>query len=397
MSTSSHPPKIPRVMLLTFGSFAAPDGGLAVRSVVVARCLAEMGVTVHVFSIGEADSSWSDGQTGKPGNRKNFGLSALVRVTALPSSPRFALGARTRRLLHSEARQCDAIVVESALLLPALWLTRVHRPIIWDTNELETLHYNRLPRSSSVLAKRVLWYVLERWSVKRATVVVAIGAPEALEWRRLFPSSVDKLMVADHAVLDETARNREARVRERKDVVFLGTLRAKHNLVAAEWIIEELEPQLKGSGARFVMVGRDTDHLTNSSQNVRLMGFVEDVSEVVAGASVCIAPLHSAAGVVTKILDYIHQGSRVIATPVAAVGFEDCPGVVIADLDEFPSVLRELLKTSEGTHEAVIRRAAQAEWYEEHCGQAHLVAQWRAILERVGVSLGDEGLPRPGR
>jgi hypothetical protein len=272
----------------------------------------------------------------------------------------------------------------------------VRRPIIWDTTELETLHYGRLPRSLSVSVKRVLWYLLERWSVKKADVVVSISTAEASEWTRLFPASVEKLMVADHAVLDGNTRNSESGVGGRDDVVFVGTLGAKHNLVAAEWIIQKLVPQLEGSRARVVMAGRDTDRLVTSSPNIRLLGFVEDVSEVIAGASVCIAPLHAAAGVSTKILDYIHQGSRVLATPVAAVGLEDCPGITIASLDEFPVVLRELLETSEDTQEAAIRRAAQADWYEEHCGQAHLIKQWRAILERVGVSLGDEGLTQSG-
>ncbi len=383
-------------MLVTFGSFASPDGGIAVRSVMVARCLTEMGVAVHVFSIGEADLISSGRQSVKHANRESLGSSIGVRVTGLPSSPRFALGTRTRRLLHSEASRYDAVVVESALLLPALWLAGVRRPIIWDTTELETLHYGRLPRSLSVSVKRVLWYLLERWSVKKADVVVSISTAEASEWTRLFPASVEKLMVADHAVLDGNTRNSESGVGGRDDVVFVGTLGAKHNLVAAEWIIQKLVPQLEGSRARVVMAGRDTDRLVTSSPNIRLLGFVEDVSEVIAGASVCIAPLHAAAGVSTKILDYIHQGSRVLATPVAAVGLEDCPGITIASLDEFPVVLRELLETSEDTQEAAIRRAAQADWYEEHCGQAHLIKQWRAILERVGVSLGDEGLTQSG-
>ncbi len=362
----------------------------------VARCLTEMGVAVHVFSIGEADLISSGRQSVKHANRESLGSSIGVRVTGLPSSPRFALGTRTRRLLHSEASRYDAVVVESALLLPALWLAGVRRPIIWDTTELETLHYGRLPRSLSVSVKRVLWYLLERWSVKKADVVVSISTAEASEWTRLFPASVEKLMVADHAVLDGNTRNSESGVGGRDDVVFVGTLGAKHNLVAAEWIIQKLVPQLEGSRARVVMAGRDTDRLVTSSPNIRLLGFVEDVSEVIAGASVCIAPLHAAAGVSTKILDYIHQGSRVLATPVAAVGLEDCPGITIASLDEFPVVLRELLETSEDTQEAAIRRAAQADWYEEHCGQAHLIKQWRAILERVGVSLGDEGLTQSG-
>ncbi|MHB1734191.1 MAG: glycosyltransferase [Ferrimicrobium acidiphilum] len=388
MSARSRPA---RVMLVTFGPFASPDGGMAVRSVMVARCLAVMGVAVHVLSIGESDVTSSQHRSVEPVNTKSSKSIDTVRVTALPQSPRFALGTRARRLLRFEASRYDAVIVESALLLPALWLAGVRRPIIWDTNELETLHYSRLPKSLSVSAKWVIWFLLENWSARRADVVVSSSSADALEWARVVPATADKLMVADHAVLDGPVGSCQSKVGRRGDVVFVGTLRAKHNLAAAEWILQDLVPRLEGNRTRFVLAGRDTDCLMSDSPDVRLLGFVEDISQVIAGASVCIAPLRTAAGVSTKILDYIHLGSRVLATPVAAAGLEDCPGITIASLDEFPAVLQELLGAPEDSQEAADRRAAQAEWYEGHCGQAHLAEQWMAILERAGVSPGEEG------
>ena len=377
-------------MIVTFGPFASPDNGIAVRSVMVARCLVRMGVTVDVFSVEEVDSTSVGGENGGSIDAANVGTSDQLKATAISTIPRFALGARSRRLLRYEARRHDALIVESALLLPALWLAGVRRPIIWDTTELESLHYARRPKTLSVLAKRLMWNVLERWSVRKADVVVSISTVEASEWSQRFPACMGKLMVADHAVLTDPVRICESELNRHGAVVFVGTLRAKQNRIAAEWIIQRLAPQLEASQARIVMAGRDTDLLTVSSPNVKLLGFVEDLSGIIAGASICIAPLHTAAGTSTKILDYIRQGSRVLATPVAAVGLDDCPGITVASLEEFPAVLGELLANPESAQQAASRRMAQEAWYEEHCGQAHLIAQWRAILERVGISLGDE-------
>jgi hypothetical protein len=282
------------------------------------------------------------------------------------------------------------------LLLPAVVLAGARQPIVWDTNELETLHYSRLPTSLSVLAKRLVWYLLEWWSTRKADVVVGISAVEAAHWARLFPGSREKLMVADHAVLREP-RLVEPESKRSAAVVFVGDLRAKHNYAAAKWTLEHLLPVLAGR-ARLVMAGRGTDGLAPASPDLELLGFVEDISEVIARAEVCIAPLLAGAGVKTKMLDYVRQGCRVLATPVAMEGIEDCPGVTVAGLEEFPEALLRLLDAPEDAEHAAARRTDQAQWYEEHCGQAHLIEQWTAILGRVGRSTqpaGNGRVPRP--
>ena len=58
------------VALVTFGPFAVPDSGLTIRSVVVARCLVEMGLAVHVFSIGEQDPASCGYQDVEPATTK---------------------------------------------------------------------------------------------------------------------------------------------------------------------------------------------------------------------------------------------------------------------------------------------------------------------------------------
>ncbi len=160
----------------------------------------------------------------------------------------------------------------------------------------------------------------------------------------------------------------------------------------AAWILQYLVPGLRGTEARVVLVGADTEKLATTASHVALLGFVEDVAEVISAASVCIAPLQSAAGVSTKILDYVCQGSRVLATPIAASGFEGCPGITIASLEAFPAALQRLLEHRESVTEVTARREAQARWYEARCGEAHLSEQWRDILRRVGLAFDEDGI-----
>lgn len=382
-----------RAVIVTFGQIAPPSGGIAVRSVMAARCLAGMGLAVHLLSVGESDPAPDPCHRDVVATAQASGLPDGVELTALPSSPVFALGARARRSLRSAIARSDVVLVCSALLLPAVVLAGPRRPIVWDTIELETLHYSRLPTSPSVLVKRLVWYLLERWSTRKADVVVAISVVEARHWTRLFPGSREKLMVADHAVPHE-ARPAALASERSASVVFVGDCRAKQNNAAAKWTLEHLVPVL-GGRARLVMAGLGTDGMAADSPDVELLGFVEDVSEVIARAQVCIAPLLAGAGVKTKVLDYVRQGCRVLATPVAMEGIEDCPGVTVAGLGEFPEALVGLLDSPEDAEHAASRRVAQAQWYEEHCGQAHLTEQWTAILERVGLLPGNGRVSPP--
>lgn len=191
-------------------------------------------------------------------------------------------------------------------------------------------------------------------------------------------------MVADHAVLSERRPPLVTQIRCPPTVVFLGDMRAKHNRAAAIWTLEHVLPVLTGR-ARLVLAGSGTEDLPAFSREVELLGFVDDVYELLVRADVCIAPLLAGAGVKTKMLDYVRQGCRVLATPLAMEGIEDCPGVTVAALAEFPRALLQMLEDPESAEQVSTRRAAQARWYEEHCGQDHLIEKWAAILERVGV------------
>lgn len=389
MSTFLRPA---RAVIVTFGQIVPPSGGIAVRSVMAARCLVAMGFAVHLLSVGERDPASDPGQSDVVMTvRRAPGLPDEVELTALPARPMFALGARARRSLRSAIARSDVVLVESALLLPAVVLAGLRRPIVWDTTELETLHYSRLPTSPSVRAKQSVWYLLEQWSTTKVDVVVAISAVEAAYWARLFPRSREKLAVVDHAVPSEP-RAAAPESRRSASVLFVGDCRAKHNHAAARWTLEHLAPALAGR-ARLVLAGSGTEDMATDAPDVELLGFVEDVSEVIARAEVCIAPLSVGAGVKTKMLDYVRQGCRVLATPVAMEGIEDCPGVTVAELGEFPQALLGLLDTPEDADHAASRRAAQARWYEEHCGHAHLIEQWTAVLEQVGLPAGTTRVP----
>lgn len=365
---------------MTFGSVSRPRGGLARRARSLVEALGQLGVCVTVISTEEPS----------PADREPLGPCARLIVAGPAGRFRFLVDV-SRAIRH--AGPCDVIVVESALLLPAVVAARLRVPVIWDTNELETLHYRRLPRTPGNLVRGLVWYGLERWAVRRATVVVAVSDAEAEWWEQVFPASRGRLFTVNLEVPSRVAVDVAATVApadgRRRRLLFVGNLAAKHNRAAARWLAEVLAPQLPPE-VEVALVGPGTERLVASPGGavVRCAGEVEDVGAWIRAADLCLAPLASGAGVKTKVLDYVSHGKLVVGTPVAFEGLDGCPGLVAASLEGFGSVVMQTLEAlvRETVRQARQRRAAQREWVRAHHARPQSLHQWGTVLRSVGVS-----------
>ena len=406
-----------RLALVTFGPFGRLEGGLAVRSAVVRKILEDLNALAGVVVVEESRSAESRGQS------SGFGSRLPAREGSIPlwtveGRGRVAWMRDLRRTLRALDGTFDGFVVESALLgLATLGLAG---PVIWDTNECETLHYLRLPGAPGVKARLVAWFVIEMVMGLRSAVVVAVSEVEAAHWRRLFPWTRKKVQVgthvpllghgrdaaagrriADHGgvVAEPGARSPEPGARSLEPgapssptspggryVLFLGNLLAKHNRTAAAFACAEVAPTLP-DGVRLVLAGQGTAELCpERAERVEGLGFVDDVDSLIAGAECAVAPLLSGAGVKTKVLHAIALGTRVVATPVALEGIEGAPGVVVAEATVFANAVGALLAAAESPNARAARRAAQAQWCAARFDEARLRREWSAIIAAAFAS-----------
>ena len=241
------------------------------------------------------------------------------------------------RLIRHHARDADVVIVANAMFMPALELSGTRVPMIWDTNECQTLHYERLERTVANRSKQMIWWGLERWAATRCRVAVAIGHAEASEWRRIHAPLRSKLMTVDHAAFvpdrttdagDAELAHRVGGAMHRPILLFVGTIAAKHNAVAARWLIDVLAPALPDT-ATIVICGPGSDQLLGGGKpgaRVVLLGAVENIDSIIATADLCLAPLATGAGVKTKVLHYLAHGKRVVGTPIAFEGLSGAPG-----------------------------------------------------------------------
>jgi Glycosyl transferase family 2/Glycosyl transferases group 1/Glycosyltransferase Family 4 len=370
-------PRQQRVLMITFGSIVEPHGGLQVRSRVLAEALTEIGHRPAIVSTREA----AGGPRTLPWAR---------RLEWPAEKPRFGFSLAFARLIRAEARDSDLLIVANAMFMPALALSGVRLPMVWDTNECQTLHYDRLERTGANRAKRVIWWGLERWAAGRCRVAVAISTSEASEWRRIHPVLRDRVVTVNHTPFASQRSAEASRAKLAQLVggplggpvlVFVGTMTAKHNAAAGRWIVDVLGPSLPET-TTIVICGPGSELLQPRGRGARLacLGSVEDIDSVIAAADLCLAPLASGAGVKTKVLHYLAHGRRVAGTPVAFEGLEGAPGVFEAPMDSLATLVARLATQTETAETAETRAAAQREWIQCHHGREQVAAQWNGVL-----------------
>jgi glycosyltransferase involved in cell wall biosynthesis len=371
-----------RALVVTFGSIVTPSHGLAVRARTTLDTLHRLGFRSTVISHWESDG---------------VRLPSIDELHVLQNPLRLGWSTELVRAVRAHKDRAEVIIVESALLLPAVRAARPRVPIVWDTNECETLHYSRVPSSPVNRLRAFVWKLIESSSVARADVIVAISETEAEWWRRLFPKSRNKLVVVDHCsranqIAPESARvdlERLCGTQLRGAVLlFVGNLLGKHNAVAAQWLVESLAPLLP-SECSLVLAGPGTEAVATRESDaiVCSLGGVTDIDTVVAGADICLAPLAAGAGVKTKVLHYLAHGKRVVATPIALEGIEDPPGVQEAELDDFLGVIIEWISRDENPVARRRREALQRAWVRERYGADRVAEQWREALRTASVTV----------
>ncbi len=126
-----------------------------------------------------------------------------------------------------------------------------------------------------------------------------------------------------------------------------------------------------------------------SGHVVEPLGVVDDLSEAIASTDIALAPLAAGAGVKTKMLDYLALGCRVVATPIAVEGIEGCPGVEVANLDDFAARVEDAALETEPPEDRRRRIAAQRRWLAARMSSTDAQASWTHLFADIGFSFGE--------
>lgn len=109
-------------------------------------------------------------------------------------------------------------------------------------------------------------------------------------------------------------------------ILFVGTA-FFGNVPGVIFFIKEVMPHIN---AELVIVGKGMDQFKNKfevSNNVKVFGFVDDLSSFYYDASIVIAPIFSGGGMKTKIAEAFMYGKTILGTKEAFEGYKRVEGV----------------------------------------------------------------------
>lgn len=120
-----------------------------------------------------------------------------------------------------------------------------------------------------------------------------------------------------------------ARKNINKNILFYGAMNRIENEISAEWFIKNVMPEIKDTGAKYVIVGnKPSDELKKyESDNVIITGFVQDIQPYFSSAMCLAAPIQAGAGVKVKILEAMAMGVPVLTNNIGIEGIEVDDGI----------------------------------------------------------------------
>ena len=125
-------------------------------------------------------------------------------------------------------------------------------------------------------------------------------------------------------------------------MLFVGLLSYRPNDDALCYFIEEILPliRLKQPNAHLQVVGREPSprlETLAADAGVDLLGYVEDLSEVLTSASISVAPIRIGGGTRLKILEALAWAKATVATTIGAEGLGLSDGVELLLADDAES------------------------------------------------------------
>ncbi|MGH9394771.1 MAG: glycosyltransferase [Terriglobales bacterium] len=335
-----------------------------------------------------------------PPDPRNWRLYARLLGTCISAWPYSVAKHHTARMESAletlwGQRRFDLLQVEWTPV--ASHLRRFSPPHVIASHNIEAQIWRRRASVSATTAAKVFFHWqaekmqrFERAAFRRAAFVTTVSQPERHQAAALGARATR--VVANGVDLESFHPRRCAPAQDR--LLFLGALDWHPNQDAIEYYLAEIAPRLRAlrPQARLQVVGRRPTarlrRLLQCQPGVELVGEVEDVRPLLAGANAVVVPLRIGGGSRIKILEALAMEKAVVSTRVGAEGLELSDGLHLRLADEpekFAQAASELLAAP--ALAAELGRAGGA-WVRRHHGwdacAASLEKAWREALAHGG-------------
>jgi len=137
-----------------------------------------------------------------------------------------------------------------------------------------------------------------------------------------------------------------------KTLIFFGSYKYAPNLDALRYINTRLAPYLEKEGiaCQILVAGRDLPQM-EMHPFVRPLGFVENIHALIRRADLCVVPIWSGVGILTKVVDTMATGTPLVLSSLATMGIPEIEdgvhALVATSPDTFPELVAVALRNPE--------------------------------------------------
>lgn len=228
-------------------------------------------------------------------------------------------------------------------------------PCIWDSHGNTAIFCEQMGKSRFYT---IVSIAFEKMLSEKSAALVTVSEKDKqaygemgvdLEKIHVVPTCVDFSMVS---------RTSKSRSEVRRDLdltnddiilLFFGSLNYAPNREALDYINSILAPRIAETHpkVKIVVAGRG-ESPQDTHKSVTILGFVPNIYDLVRASDICIAPIWSGVGILTKVLDMMACGKPTVVTPLAKDGIPelvDNKNVVLAsNRDDFVGRTRDLVE-----------------------------------------------------
>lgn len=203
--------------------------------------------------------------------------------------------------------------------------------IVAIEEDVSFLNYNRKKDAASNLWTKFFWKkryeILKKIELEKLNNIHTVVTNNVKDTRLLIRNGVnrEKIYTATPYIDDYSDVNRE---NINKNIIFFGDMSREENYNSAIWFIKNVLPLVKEKGICFTIIGnKPNDALFKyAGPQVKITGYMEDVSPLFSSCLCMAAPLVGGAGIKIKILEAMSAGIPVLTNEIGIEGIEAVPG-----------------------------------------------------------------------
>lgn len=255
----------------------------------------------------------------------------------------------------AEHFQPDVVIVEEPWLLCYLpYIEAKGRKIIVDNHNVEADVYAASARAATGLTERLKKglrgqqaKLVERMCIRKADQLWVCSEGDQALMPRVHGSTAPIFVVPNGIDVNyyDSVRQQRAMARNKRTLLFPATFRYHPNIVAADWLLDEIYPLLKEKNPnyRLVFMGADpTPRMKDEADrdpSIIVTGRVPDVRPYFSDADVVVVPLRQGGGTRLKILEAFASERPVVSTTKGAEGLNGKDGTHLWLRDDTTSLV----------------------------------------------------------